>query len=90
MPHSRSSAKSYRKSEKRRIANRDKTARMRTEVKKARAFLQDGKVEEAKPQISKAFQCIDKAAKGNVIHPNKAARDKSRLARRLNAATKKK
>ena len=42
MPHSRSSAKSYRKSEKRRIANRDKTARMRTEVKKARAFLQDG------------------------------------------------
>lgn len=32
---------------------------------------------------SKAVSALDKAAKNNIIHPNKAARLKSRLAKRL-------
>ncbi|MCU0722180.1 MAG: 30S ribosomal protein S20 [Planctomycetes bacterium] len=89
MPRSRSSQKSHRKSEKRRAWNKVKLSRTRTEVKKARALVQEGKTEEAKKQVATAFKHMDKAAKRNVIHPNKAARDKSRLAKKLAAAAKK-
>jgi small subunit ribosomal protein S20 len=46
------------------------------------------KAAKAKPStesISKAFQAIDKAAKNNIIHDNKAARLKSALARTVSA-----
>lgn len=36
--------------------------------------------------MSKAFKAVDKAAKRGTIHRNKAARLKSRLARRVKAA----
>jgi small subunit ribosomal protein S20 len=90
MPRSRSSRKSHRKSEKRKKVNRENMSRLRTELKKARALLEEGKVEEGKAQVVKAVQNLDKAAKRHIIHPNKAARDKSRLARRLAKASAKK
>jgi len=37
----------------------------------------------SKKSLSLAFQTLDKAAKRNIIHPNKAARLKSRLAKLL-------
>jgi small subunit ribosomal protein S20 len=36
-----------------------------------------------KKSMSLAFQALDKAAKRNIIHPNKAARLKSRLSKLL-------
>lgn len=38
--------------------------------------------------VSRASSCIDKAAAKGILHKNKAARRKSRLARKANAAAK--
>ena len=38
-------------------------------------------------ELNRAFRTVDRAAKKGVIHPNQAARRKSRLARRANKAT---
>lgn len=37
-------------------------------------------------ELNRAFSAVDRAAKKGVIHPNQAARRKSRLARRANKA----
>ena len=38
------------------------------------------------PEVAAAYKALDKAAKTNVMHPRAAARRKSRLMRKLNAA----
>ncbi|MHC4939855.1 MAG: 30S ribosomal protein S20 [Planctomycetota bacterium] len=81
MAHSRTSKKNIRKSEKRRLHNRGLNAAMRTEIKKVRTALESGDVEGAKAGFPRAQKLLDKAAKTNRMHPNKAARTKSRLAR---------
>ncbi len=41
---------------------------------------------DAEEAVRRALSALDRASRKGVIHPNKAARTKSRLARRLNAA----
>ncbi|BDQ05035.1 MAG: hypothetical protein KatS3mg084_0553 [Candidatus Dojkabacteria bacterium] len=45
-----------------------------------------GDVKAASDLMPLAFKAVDKAAKKNIIHKNKAARIKSKLAEALNAA----
>lgn len=79
-----SAAKRARQSEKRRARNRLIRTRMRNSVKKARVALDAGEREEAEPIVRQACRELDKAAQKGVIHQNKAARTKSRLANKLN------
>jgi len=81
MAHSRTAKKNIRKNERRRLHNRAANAAMRTEIKKVRTALESGDVEAAKAGFPRAQKLLDKAAKTNRMHPNKAARTKSRLAR---------
>ena len=81
MAHSRTAKKNIRKNEKRRLANRAANAAMRTEIKRVRAALEQGDVEAARAGLPRAQKLLDKAAKSRRMHPNKAARTKSRLAR---------
>jgi len=90
MAHSRTAKKNHRKSEKRRAHNRAQVATMRTSLKKARTGLGESPASaETEVQLRRAQQMLDKAAKRLLIHPNKAARLKSRLARARNSAAKK-
>ncbi len=70
----------------RRGQERNKAARSlaKTAVTKAERLLTTGEVEPAKTEAVKAFSALDRAAKQGVIHPNNAARRKSRLAKKLN------
>ena len=65
--------------------NRTQNATMRTEIKRVRAAIASGDIEEAKAGFSLAQKMLDKAAKTNRMHRNKAARSKSRLAKELAA-----
>ena len=51
----------------------------RTFVKKARALLDAGKVDQAVEAVRDAESALDKAAEKGVLHKNNAARRKSRL-----------
>jgi len=65
-----------RTSEEERLRNRS----VRTQMKKVIKDVHDTQNRtEAEGQLRQAFSVIDKASQFNIIHKNKAARDKSRL-----------
>lgn len=56
---------------------------IRKNIKEFLGLVNAKKTDEAKKSLSKVSSLLDKAAKKNVIHDNKAARDKSRLAQKI-------
>ncbi len=52
-------------------------------IKKYQQLVAQKNAAEAGTTLKKVYSLLDKAAKKNVIHPNKAARDKSRLSQKL-------
>ncbi len=86
MANHRSALKRFRQSEKRRIHNRIFRTRARTFVKKARAAIASGSdLDAAKAATRAAVRDLDMAASRGTIHPNNAARRKSRLMKQLAA-----
>ncbi|WP_324667797.1 30S ribosomal protein S20 [Geochorda subterranea] len=78
MATTRSAAKRLRQSIKRHLANQAAKSAMKTAIRKCqRAAQQD--LAEAWRLLPLAQKAIDKAAKRGAIHPNQAARRKSRL-----------
>jgi small subunit ribosomal protein S20 len=70
------------------VANKSARSFTRSRVARARTLAVAGEVTEESPEaVRQAISALDKAAKKGVIHPNQAARKKSRLQKRLNAAT---
>lgn len=58
----------------------------KTQIKDALAVAESGDVEATQRAIAEAASALDRAAKVGAIHPNNAARRKSRLMRRASAA----
>jgi small subunit ribosomal protein S20 len=52
-------------------------------VKKYQQLIVQKNSTEAAATLKKVYALLDKAAKKNIIHKNKASRDKSRLSRRI-------
>ncbi len=65
------------------VRNRTFRSKARTEVKKARALIQTGNAADARQATLEAIRTLDKAATKGILHPNNAARRKSRLMKRL-------
>jgi small subunit ribosomal protein S20 len=86
MPNSISAKKSHRQSLKRRARNRGQRSALRTSVKRVREAVADGETEQAAALLTAATRKLDQAAAKNLIHANKAARTKSRLAKLVNKA----
>jgi small subunit ribosomal protein S20 len=80
-----SALKQMRQGLKHRDRNRRNVSQLKGQIKKLRAALSAGKVDEARKLFDETAGEIDRAAKKGVIHDNAAARYKSRLSRRLNA-----
>jgi small subunit ribosomal protein S20 len=84
LANTKSAIKALRQNEKRRARNRAVRSRMRTYIKKATTAIATD--EAAVEAVRAAIGELDRAAKKGVIHPNNAARRKSRLMRKLNAS----
>ncbi|MDH7601419.1 MAG: 30S ribosomal protein S20 [Armatimonadota bacterium] len=85
MPNIKSVIKDVKKSRERRLRNVSTKSRIKTLTKKAKAAI-DANAENAAILISEAVSVIDKAAKRGIIHPNAAARRKSKLMKYANRA----
>lgn len=83
MANIKSQIKRNRQNEKARLRNRAVRSEMRTRNKIAITSA-TGEADTAE-SLQAAIKMIDKAAAKGVIHKNKAARDKSRLIKRVNA-----
>jgi small subunit ribosomal protein S20 len=83
LPNIKSVVKDVKKSRERRARNQDTKSRIKTFVKKTKAAM-DAKSEQTATLVNETVSIIDKAAKRGIIHPNAAARRKSRLMKRAN------
>jgi small subunit ribosomal protein S20 len=81
MAHHLSAKKRIRQSDKRRLQNKYYARTSRNAVKKLRGMTNK---EEAATELQKVVSLLDKLSKKNVIHKNKAANLKSKLARQVN------
>ena len=82
MAHSKQAAKRHRQNVKARARNKTERTAMKTAI---RSVQRAESLDAAKAGMPLAMKRIDKAAKSRVIHPNAAARLKSRLAKKLAA-----
>lgn len=86
MANIKSAEKRVRVSERRRVRNRMVRGQTRAAVKRLEKALGGAEVDrtEAEALLREAISKLDRAASKGVIHPNAAARKKSRLYKRLN------
>ena len=88
MAHTKSALKRNRQAKKATVRNRAAKSLIKTWLKKTRAAIDAGDAPKALEAFRHATQALDKAAKSRTIHPNEAARRKSRLARGIAAIGK--
>ncbi len=85
MANSKSALKRIRTAERRRVRNRPFRSAARTFVKKAELAIVAGDQDVAQGAVATAVSTLDRIASKGVIHPNNAARRKSRLLKKFNA-----
>lgn len=83
MPNIKSVMKDVKKSRANRQRNLDTKSKIKTFVKKTKSA-QDTGADNAAVVLNETVSIVDKAAKRGIIHPNAAARRKSRLMKRAN------
>lgn len=86
MPHTKSAAKRQRQSETRRKRNRLVAKAIKVKRKAVAEGLTAGDAAKTADAVKAAQQTLDRAASKGYIHPNKAARLKSRIAKKLKTA----
>ena len=84
MANSKSALKRVRVSERRRIRNRTFRSAARTVVRRAESIIATGDAEAAATAVGTAVSMLDRTAGKGIIHPNNAARRKSRLMAKYN------
>jgi small subunit ribosomal protein S20 len=82
MAHHKSAIRQERRSLRRAAVNKQNKTTLRSQVKKAREVIKGADKEGAMKLMPETYAVIDRSVKKGIIHPNKAARDKSRLSRR--------
>ena len=75
----KSALKEHRKSLKRQSFNRGMKVKIHKKIKEFKLLLSHKNYDSATKILNEVFSLLDKAAKRNIIHPNKAARKKSTL-----------
>ncbi|HEX5167270.1 MAG TPA: 30S ribosomal protein S20 [Thermomicrobiales bacterium] len=84
MANSKSAEKRARTNERRRIRNRRFRSASRTLVRSAEQVIAQADEEAAAGAVKNAISMLDRAARKGIIHPNNAARRKSRLMAKYN------
>jgi small subunit ribosomal protein S20 len=85
MANIKSAIKRIKVSNKRKLRNQIIRSKTKTAVKKTLLSIAENNKEDAKSHFIKAVSLIDKACGKGVYHRNNASRQKSRLAKKVNA-----
>ena len=88
--HSLSAKKRIKQNAKRRTINRARKSQVKMQTKHFETALAGGDAEAASEQLRLVAQKLDKTAGKSTMHKKTAARNKSRLAKKLNALKAKK
>ncbi len=83
MANTKSAQKNNRKTIARTLRNRSRKTRLKTLAKKVQSLAESGDKEALKAAATDYISAMDKAAKSNLVHRNKASRTKSSMAKLL-------
>ena len=83
MANTKQAKKRVRQAEKNRQHNASMRSMLRTHLKKVNTAIATGDANSASTALQKASSIIDRMAHKRIIHPNKAARHKSRFALKI-------
>jgi small subunit ribosomal protein S20 len=86
LPNTKSAKKAARVAVRKRTRNKPIRSKAKTYITKAEELIFDGQSESASEMVMQAVRALDRAARKGVIHPNNAARRKSRLMKKFNHA----
>ena len=86
MAGTKSAQKQARVAERRQLRNKSIRSQCKTNIVKAEKLIFSGELELAREAVAAALSFLDKAAEKGIIHPNNAARRKSRLMKKINKA----
>ena len=89
MPKTKTAEKSARSAARKAERNKGIRSLTKSSVTRAEKAIASKKGVDSKAAVTEAISSLDRAAKKKVIHPNTAARKKSRLMKKYNAAGKK-
>jgi small subunit ribosomal protein S20 len=84
LPNIKSAEKRVRVTERKRLRNKSVRTMCKTNVTKAEKFIFLGDANAAQEAVAVAITSLDKASEKGIIHPNNAARRKSRLMKKFN------
>lgn len=84
-PRKKSVLKAIRQTRRRTGVNRANRGHLRTQVKEFRRALDAGNLAEARALLRATLSVLDRSIRKRILHPNTAARTKSRLMVRFNA-----
>ena len=84
MSPSKSSRKIIGIAERKRVRNKSVRSEIKTRTTKAEKLIFKDELEPARQAVAESIRVLDKAAEKGVIHPNNAARRKSRLMKKFN------
>jgi len=85
MPNTKSASKRLRQNVERRTRNRSARSTVRNHVRKVRKAIAAGDVAQSESELRVAAKKLDQAASKRIMHPNCAARTKSRLSAAIKA-----
>ena len=85
MAHSLSAKKRIKQNTKRRMINRARKSRVKSQIKRFETALTSGDAQSAAEQLRQTARLLDKVSSTSTMHKRTAARKKSRLAKKLNA-----
>ena len=86
MPAVKGAQKQVQATERKRLRNKAIRSQCKTNITRAERLIFTGKLKAAQEAVVVAVASLDRAAEKGVIHPNNAARRKSRLMKKLNEA----
>ena len=84
MSKTSSAEKATRTAERKKLHNKAIRSATKTHITRVEKLVQSNDAEAAKKEVVVAISALDRAAKRKVIHPNTAARRKSRLMKKVN------
>lgn len=84
MSPSKSSRKIVRVAARKRVRTKSVRSEIKTRITKAEKFIFRNELEPARQAVAESIRALDKAAEKGIIHPNNAARRKSRLMKKFN------
>jgi small subunit ribosomal protein S20 len=89
MPTTKSATKRLRQSQEKRLVNRSVKRSIRSQYQKVIKAVEAGDADQAEQELQQAAKQLDRAGTRRIIHPNAAARTKSRLSAKIKKIKKK-